>query len=450
MLDIMHKGLKIALERCDQVEIYGEKSDALSIEVEKGGIKKAKKVKSAGIGVRVVISKKMGFSYTTAIDKIGECVEMAIKQARISEEDEHFVSLPVAKNYHYKEPEKVFDGRIAELDAEEAMKYCKEMLTAIEEFEMKKARCICSEGNFSAGYDEVYVLNSEGIEVEDRGTFVAAGVTVVAMESNARAKEEEEVSAWEGDASRLLSKIDFRWIGEEAARIAVNCLGAKKIETKQVPVVLSPKAVQSLLAYTTIPHLNAENVQRKQSPYVGKIGEEIASETVTIIDDGTMPMGINSRKMDGEGVPSQRTTLVEKGVLKNFLYDSYTAAKDGVESTGNAVRSYDQLPAIGATNFIISRGRASREEIFSDIKEGLFVNDIIGAHTASRASGEFSVIAHNAFEIKRGDLQPVKHVMLSGNMQEVLKNIEIVCNDARQVYNIVSPSIVVSKMQIIS
>jgi len=233
----------------------------------------------------------------------------------------------------------------------------------------------------------------------------------------------------------------------------VDSLRGKQLKTKELPVVFSPKAVQSLFAYTVIPQLSAENVQRKQSPYHGKKGTAIASEMLTIVDDGTMPLGVNSRKMDGEGVPSQPTTIVEKGVLKNYLYDSYTANKDRVESTGNALRSFDSLPSPGATNFMIKgegKGRASKEEILGDILEGLFISDVIGAHTASRASGDFSVVAQNAFGLKKGDLFPVKHVMIAGNMQEVLQHIEMAGDDTRQIYNVVSPSIKVSRVQVIA
>lgn len=165
-----------------------------------------------------------------------------------------------------------------------------------------------------------------------------------------------------------------------------------------------------------------------------------------------MPSGVNSRRMDGEGVPSQSTTIVEKGVLKNFLYDSYTAGKDHVESTGNAIRCFDNLPAPGASNFILKEGRgsASKEEIIGEVREGLFITDVIGAHTASRASGDFSVVAQNAFGIKEGHLFPVTKVMIAGNMQELLKRIEMVGTDTRQIYNVVSPSIRVSEMQVIS
>jgi len=461
MLDFMHKGLRMALESCDQVEIYGERSDVFSIDLEREEVKKVKHVKSTGIGVRVAISNKIGFSHTTALEKgkIEECVAHALKQARVSEQDTYFAGLPApitgTSKHGYKEPEKTFDQRIiallgVESGSEDAIGYCKEMLTGMKEHKAKKGvRCTPTEGSFAAGFDEIFILNSEGIETQDKGTYVSAGIAVVASEDSSS----EEISGYESKVSRMLGDIDFGWIGHEAVKMAVDSLRGKQLKTKELPVVFSPKAVQSLFAYTVIPQLSAENVQRKQSPYHGKKGTVIASELLNIADDGTMPSGVNSRKMDGEGVPSQTTTIVEKGVLKNFLYDSYTANKDRVESTGNALRSFDSLPSPGATNFIIKgdgEGRASKEEIISDIREGLFISDVIGAHTASRASGDFSVVAQNAFGIKNGDLFPVKHVMIAGSMQEILKHVEMVGDDTRQIYNVASPSLMVSRVQVIA
>ncbi len=133
------------------------------------------------------------------------------------------------------------------------------------------------------------------------------------------------------------------------------------------------------------------------------------------------------------------------------MYDSYTAAKDGVESTGNAIRGFESLPAPGSTNFIINgRSKADKDEMLGDIREGLFINDVIGAHTASRTSGDFSVVAQNSAGIKAGVLFPVKQVMVTGNMQELLKHVELVGSDTRQMYNVVSPSIKVSKLQVVS
>jgi PmbA protein len=446
LTDIARMVLKKALERSDQAEVYGEWGDVLSIAVEREEIKKVKHVRSTGIGVRVALSKKLGFSYTTALEKanLEECVEHAIKQARVSEQDPDFFGFPPSPTRSYTKPEQTVDKRIVGMGSEDAVDYCREMLTAVMDYETS-AVCEPTEGSFASAHDEACILNSEGIEMKDTGTYVSAGIMVVARNG-------EETSGYEGNVSRQLHDMDFGWIGREAVKIAVDSLGGKKLKTKELPVVLSPRAVQSLLAYTLLPQLSAENVQRKQSPYYGKQGEKIAAEILSIVDDGTMPGGVNSRKMDGEGVPAQPTSLVEKGVLKNFLYDSYTAGKEGVESTGNAIRGFDSLPAPGATNFIIrsGSGRAAKEEMISEIREGLFINDVIGAHTASRASGDFSVVAQNAAGISNGELFPVTQVMLAGNMQEVLKHVTMVGDDPRQMYTVVSPSIMVSRMQVVS
>ncbi len=459
VLELMRSGLKKAVASCDQAEIYGERGDVFSIDLEREEIKKVKHVQSVGIGVRVVISNKIGFSHTTALekDKIEECVEHALKQARVSERDASFMGLPAPRSktsqYDYKEPEKAFDQRIIDLlgirdGSEEAIAYCKEMLTGTKEQEVRRGvTCTPTEGSFAAGFDETFILNSEGIETRDSGTYVSGGLAVVARDESG-----EETSGYEAKVSRMLSDIDFGWIGREAVKLAVDSLGGTKIKTKRLPVVLSPKAVQSLFAYTFIPQLSAENVQRKQSPYYGKKGALIASELLTIVDDGTMPLGINSRKMDGEGVPTQSTTLVEEGVLQNFLYDTYTANKDHVESTGNALRSFDSLPTPGPTNFIVNEGegKASKEEMIGEIHEGLLINDVIGAHTASRASGDFSVVAQNAFGIKNGELFTAKHVMIAGNMQELLKHVDLLGDDTRQIYTVASPSLRVSKVQVVA
>jgi PmbA protein len=460
MLDFMHKGLELALKSCDQAEIYGERGDVLSIELEREEVKRLKHVKSTGIGVRVVIANKIGFSHTTALEKakIEECVTHAIKQARVSERDSYFAGLPLPateSSKGYKEPEQTFDHRICDLlgvagGSEDAITYCKEMLAGTKEHELEKGvTCAPTEGGFAAGFDETFIVNSEGIETRDKGTYVSAEIAVVASEGGG-----EEIPGYESKVSRMLSDIDFSWIGREAVKMTVNSLGGTKFKTKKLPVIFSPKAVQSLFAYTVIPQLSAENVQRKQSPYYGKKGETVASEILTLVDDGTMPLGVNSRKMDGEGVPSQYTPLVEKGVLQNFLYDSYTATKDGVESTGNALRGFDNLPTPWATNFIIKEGteggKASKDELIGELREGLLVTDVIGAHTASRASGDYSVVAQNAFGIKKGDLFPVKHVMIAGNMQEVLNDIELLGDDTRQIYNVISPSLKVSVVQVVA
>ncbi len=460
MLDLLHTGLEFAAPHCDQVELYGERGDVLSIELEREEVKTVRHVRSAGIGVRVVISNKIGFAHTTAVEprNLEECVTHAIKHARISEYDEQFRSLPSpqtgAFSQGYRHLEKTFDQKIIEMLAaasgsEAAMSYCTEMLAGTSEYELKRGiECEPTEGSFAAGHDETFIVNSEGVEIQDSGTYASAGISVVARDGLG-----EETSGYESKVSRLLSEIDFGALGTEAVRLAAENLGGTGIQTKKLPVVLSPYAVQSLFAYTLIPQLSAETVQRKQSPYHGRKGETIASEILTIVDDGTMPLGVNTRVMDGEGVPTQATTLVANGVLTTFFYDTYTGAKEQVESTGNALRGFSSLPVPGPTNFILKAGDsgaiATKDELLSDMKEGLFVHDVIGAHTASRASGDFSVVAQNAVALNNGASAPVKHAMITGNSAELLKHVELLGDDTQQIYTVVSPSLLISAVQVI-
>ncbi len=459
MHEILERALRFA-DSCEQVEIYGEHAEGLSIDFERWSVKQVKRFRSRGVGIRAVVANKVGFSYTTDLsdDALRRCVEEAVRRAKASEADEEFCGLPAVSPNRYRTAG-AYDKRIVELcnSPEDALDIASELLEGVRgacEDESGSGgggvSCEPTEGGFSVAYDHIFILNSEGVSAEDSGTFASAGITVVARSKTAEGGSAEEIAGSEGEAKRRLSDLNLRWISEEATLLALRSLGGQKAETKEMPVVLSPRAVQSILAYTTVRHFSAENVQRNRSPYIGRLGEEIASEMLTIVDDGTAEGRLNTRKMDGEGVPSQRTVLIERGVLKNFLYDTYTASKDGVESTGNAVRGYDQPPSVGATNFIIERGDATREEILRELNEGILVSDVIGAHTADATSGAFSVVAQNAFSVKRGELKPLREVMLVGNSVEMLKRVEIVAKDSRQIYNIASPTILVAKMQIVS
>jgi PmbA protein len=158
--------------------------------------------------------------------------------------------------------------------------------------------------------------------------------------------------------------------------------------------------------------------------------------------------GIETSASDDEGVPSQRTTVIKKGTLESYLYDSYTAGKEGLKSTGNGSRSsYTSPPSVGLRNFIIDY---PGKDVIADTESGVFVNTIIGAHTANSISGDFSVEARNAFTIKDGALdKPVKSLMISGNAFELLKHITGAGLDVRKVGGIITPSIRVSNMSVI-
>jgi PmbA protein len=181
------------------------------------------------------------------------------------------------------------------------------------------------------------------------------------------------------------------------------------------------------------------------------VGEKVASEIVTIHDDGLMNEGLRTWKFDGEGVPQQKTVIIEKGTLRGFIYDSYTAKKEGKESTGNAFRAgYLSTPRIEATNLRFAPGKNTPEELVGEIDEGLLVYSVQGAHSSNPASGEFSVAATPAWKIKDGKIaHAVKGAMLAGNIFEALKNVSALANNERKIGQLVAPWIVVENVKVI-
>jgi PmbA protein len=212
--------------------------------------------------------------------------------------------------------------------------------------------------------------------------------------------------------------------------------------------------MQLLLSYTLVNAVKADYVQREQSALKGKIGEKVASENVSIYDDGILEGGFRTWGFDDEGVDRRKTVVIEKGVLKNFLYDNYTAGKDEVESTGNAYRGgnapYVETPSIEATNFQFTPGNKSTDELISEIDSGLIVYFLQGAHSSNPVSGEFSVVAVPSWKIEKGEIKnAVKGAMLSGTVFDVLRNVSALANNQRQVGALVAPWISVENVKVI-
>jgi len=228
--------------------------------------------------------------------------------------------------------------------------------------------------------------------------------------------------------------------------MACSSLGGVRAESGTFDVLLRPQAVAELLENTLLPALSADNVQKGRSLLTARIGERICSECLNIVDDGLVPGGIDSSSFDGEGVPSQRTVLIEQGILKGYLYDSYTAGKDAVRSTGNAVRSgYTDVPRVGIRNLLV--GSSSPQNLLEETR-GYLVTGLIGAHTANAISGDFSVEARNAFAIAPGEaMRPIRSLMLTANVFDLLKDIEV-GKDVRAVGTIVTPTVKV-KMKVV-
>jgi PmbA protein len=232
---------------------------------------------------------------------------------------------------------------------------------------------------------------------------------------------------------------DLYGVGKAAAEMAISSINGSKAEGGIYDVILKPVAFVELLEYAFVPSIFADNVQKGRSHLASRLGDEIGSDHLCIIDDGLLSGGMGTTAFDGEGVASKSNAVIENGVLKRFLYDSYTAGKDGLKSTGNAVRSgYSDVPRLGLRNLIVGSEHAFD---LQDETKGMLVNGFIGAHTANPISGDFSVEARNSFFVAPNEApRPISSMMLAGNIFELLNDMDV-GTDVRAVDAVVTPSV---------
>ena len=422
MYELAKKALRLAEKAgAEEAEIYYAENHSTGVNFRKDALENAKDRFSEGIGIRAIVNGAVGFASTNSAAQIESAVEVAVAEARVRESDPDWVSLP--SNEKYPTVSGIFDKKVETLELEACIDYSLEL---VEGFTRAKGKQL--------------ILNTNGIEIEEESTAVSGFVDVITVNG-------QTSTAYDFGISRSLD-IDFFALGKNAAELALKSNGGIKIEPQKTDVIFHPFAFADIIEEALAPSLDADNVQKGRSGLIDKVGEDLAVPELSIYDDGLIEAGIETSASDDEGVPSQRTTLIEKGVLETYLYDSYTAGKAGVKSTGNGSRSsYTNPPSVGLRNFIIDYPQS---DVIADTQSGVFVNTVIGAHTANSISGDFSVEARNAFTIKDGALdKPIKSLMISGNAFELLKQITGAGFDVRKVGGIITPSIRVSDMSVI-
>jgi PmbA protein len=444
MTNLAENTVKTALQKgAVDSEAYVYEGQATNIGIELGQISKTNRIIDRGLGIRVFLGQATGFAYTNIVNDpqaIENVVESAISIAKASKPDPDWKELP--KKKPYINTEKTFDKRIVELSSEELVAIATIMLDAAKQADK---RVFPIEGGVGSAYASNVIANSNGVIGFDSGTMIECSLVTLAKEEGAVTP-----ACFEFSVSREYN-LDPAWVGKEAARLAVSALKPQPVETKPTRVIFNQVALQDLFASTLINAIRADSLQRGQSPFKGRINERVASEKLTIIDDGLIPGGIRTSRFDGEGTPHQKTSVIEKGVLKSFLYDNYTANKCGKESTGNAARAgYLSTPSIDTTNFHILPENKTSEQIIRETDNGLIVYSLQGAHSSNPISGEFSVVATPAWKIENGEItQSSRSVMLAGNMFEALNNISLVGNNERQVGSLIAPWIMIENLRVI-
>lgn len=430
--EIADKCVKEVEKLSDAWEIYIANTESIEVESKKDILSFAKEEIDSGVGIRIIKDGKIGFAYTSDLDKIPQTAKKALDNAKLNKVDE---------NYEFASVEKVsdvkgtYDKKYDDLSLDE----CCEFLENIIE-RAKENKCDISSTGFSASKGEELILNSNGVSIYDEGTGFSGGLSVNIE------KDGQIATAYDYTASRHLN-LEYEKLTDDVCKLAHDSLNPKSIETKDCDVILDYYAASGLLS-TFIQGFNSENVLRGRSILHDKIGSEITNTDLSIIDNPLLEGAMGTAKADGEGTASKKTVLVEDGILKSFLYDIYTANKAGEESTSNGYRgSYLTTPDVSPSNLEFDfKTHVGLDEIDS----GIITTSVLGAHTANPISGDFSVEANNAFIIENGEIKDsVKKAMISGNIYELMGSCEGVKSEIKQKGSFIIPKILVHDLKVI-
>ncbi len=420
-------------------EIMTGHSRTLSIEARDGKIDTFKSAEPVGVSIRIQQEQGMGFSYSSSFadTDLERMIESACIGAMMQTPDQ-FNLLPRASAY--QEMPEIFDPDVARVAVTDKVARALELerLTLAADDRIKRVR----KASYGESIYSVHLRNSASLYGGYSGTSVSSSVAAVAE------LDSDSQLGWDFGFSTGYAAIDIAKIAGGAVSRAVAQLGARKIPGMKCPAVFEGRVAADFLELLA-PSFSAENLFKGKSLLKGRAGESIFAEQLCIRDNGKLAGAMATAPFDGEGVACQDTLLVDRGVVKGFLYDYGYAARMGATSTGNSCRSgVKGLPHLGISNFFIENGDASRASLLSGISRGMFVTSVIGMHTANPVSGDFSVGA-TGFLIENGQLTiPVKGVAISGNVIDLFKNVELVGDDLRFFSSVGSPSLKFSSLDI--
>ncbi|MGB1250677.1 MAG: TldD/PmbA family protein [Candidatus Promineifilaceae bacterium] len=404
-----------------EAEAYIEIGVETQINVDRQQVEKLSYSGSKGLGLRVLQDGKMGYAYTSnfSAESITDTIEQAQALTKAADPDPHR-SLPMPEPIISAELE-IFDDSIATTHIDDKVAFAMAVEKAALEYDervMMTNRCTYSDQS-----GEVFLANSHGFADSYKKSVAICFTLAIGRD------DDGQTQAIGFGASSSLHDLDPVAVGRKAGQRAVALLGGKPVPTQQVTVVFDP-VVSAQLLVAMASALNAGAMQRGRSFLAGKMGEDVASDMVTLLDNGRLAGALGTSPFDAEGVPTRATRLIDEGVLQTLIYDHYTAQRSGGRSTGNASRySHRTPPTLGPTNFHMQPGNQTQEEIIAGVENGFFVLNAMNTGGINPVSGEFSSAASGIW-IKDGKLtDPINEVTIAASLSDMLNNITAVGND---------------------
>lgn len=426
LLARLERGLKFGKSQgIDALELYITNSRSLNVKI-KGGMLDATQGGNIGVGCRCLTGKKIGFASASGIydSAVNFAIESALEVSRvIPKEDDRWSNFVQISDTGRNG---IIDMSVTEISSEEVVNGANLIFKEAKDYD---PRIISIEGFLSVGYGAFAIGNTEGLLKSARNTSNSIEASVVATENS---KSKTGVSFTLG---RGIPK--FEGIGTSSAKKAIKLLNSKPLEkTAQMEIIINNLAVSELIRTGLENSINGQSVIEGRSIFAEKMGEEVGVPFLTLYDDGQIPEDPKMVAIDDEGYPRKKTLIIDKGILKSFIFDQYYSKIYSTDNTGNAQRqgpqTYESLPKISPTTVSILPGSKNIKELASEINNGIFVEDILLGmrSTTDRISGDFSIVAPNCYKIENGEItSPLEPVSIAGNLYKAFKQIIGLGND---------------------
>ncbi len=419
-------------------------SDAVftSAEIEKSSIKQSNMIQDPGVAIRAFKRGCTGFAYCTGLETkaISKAAQLAVSEATAGTPDRDFKGLPGKAKA--SKVSGLFQQKIRDLVAEDVV----EMAIALADVASGDKRISSVNAGVTVGYGTFSLANSNGFIGSQKMTTFQTTAEAVATDGG------KMFSGMDLGWNRKLEPLLLESTGRTAREHAIMGLTQTTQETGSFPVVMDPLAAGFILGMSIGGGANAESVQRKRSYLHGRLGKKIGSELLTVFDDPTIPWANGSYSFDGEGAPARKKTVIRRGTLETFLYDSYAAGKESRKSTGNASRggpvwSFRSPPSISPSNLVIATGDSGMKEMVEETRQGIFLR--LTYDYPNLATGEFSGLMMESFKIENGEMgAAIKQSTIGIGLLDLFSRIDMVGKTARDVFGVRTPALRISSARI--
>ncbi len=434
--EVLGRALRAGATDAEAVVYEGEEFSSL---VRLGEVETLKQSGSRAVGLRVFLGQRVASTSSSdfSADGIDRLVSGALDLARITSEDP-FAGLPDESAFGEvpggSEAQQLYFDDVHRMPPAQRIEIARRVEAAALAYDTRIQNS--KGGDFDTATSHKVLTNSRGFTGEYRRSYCGFSAAPIAQDSAGHMQG----NYWYSSARTTQLLEDPEHIGRIAAQRALRHLGARKVPTQQVPVVFSPEIARSLIG-SIFSAAEGDAIYRNASMFNGMLGQRVAGDNITVVDDGTLVFphrladgrslpagGFGTSPFDGEGLPTRRTVLVERGILKNYVTNTYTGRKLGIPSTGNASRGLAGNPGTGSGNFFLEPGGVTPEQIIASVPNGLYVTEVMG-FGVNLVTGDYSQGAAGLW-IENGELAyPVEEITIAGNLKDIYRNISAVGND---------------------